>query len=92
MGLVDLFTTSARLPFLTTTHEPVKIDEILQQAVLKVDEVGTVATIVQTVGVITLSISDTPDEVSFDVDQPFLALIVDRRNKIPLFMSKIYDP
>lgn len=92
MGLVDLFTTSAQLPFMTTSREPIKIDEILQQAVLKVDEVGTVATIVQTVGVVTLSISDIPEEVTFDVDQPFLALIVDRRNKVPLFLSKIYDP
>lgn len=92
MGLVDLFTTKAQLPFMTKNQEAIKIDEILQQGVLKVDELGSVATVVQTVGVVTLSISDPPDEVVFDINQPFITLIVDRRNKVPLFLGKVYDP
>lgn len=91
-GLVDLFTLNSQLPYLTVNHEHVKVDDILQEAVLRVDEVGSVAAAVQSVAVVTLSINDAPQEIAFNVDQPFLALIIDRRNKIPLFLSKIVDP
>lgn len=92
MGLVDLFTINAQLPYLTDANRPVKIDDIVQKAVFKVDELGSEATVVQTVNVVTLSISEPPSTVSMNVDQPFLAMIVDRVNKVPLFLAKISDP
>lgn len=92
MGLVDLFTINSQLPFLTDSQEQVKVDDVLQEAILKVDETGTVAAAVQSVSVVTLSINESPEEVSFIVDQPFLAIIVDRRNRTPLFLGKIVDP
>lgn len=92
MGLVDLFTINSQLPFLTDSQEQVKVDDVLQEAVLKVDETGTVAAAAQSVAVVTLSINESPEEVAFIVDQPFLAMIVDRRNRTPLFLAKIVDP
>lgn len=87
-----MFTLNSQLPYLTDNHEHVKVGDILQQAVLSVDETGTVAAVAQTASVVTLSLVDTPDEVVVALDQPFLAMIVDRRNAIPLFMAKIFDP
>lgn len=80
------------MPYLTDNHEHVKVDDVLQQAVLSVDETGTVAAVAQTASVVTLSLVDTPDEIVVALDQPFLSMIVDRRNAIPLIMAKIFDP
>lgn len=90
--MVDLFTLNSQLPHLTDNHEHLKVNDIIQQAVLSVDETGTVAAVAQTASVVTLSLVDTPDEVVVTLDQPFLSMIVDRRNAIPLFMAKIFDP
>lgn len=92
LGLVDIFTINSQLPFLTVNHENLKVDDILQEAILKVDETGSVASVVQSVSVVTLSINDSPEEIVFHVDQPFLSVIVDKRNCVPLFVSKIFDP
>lgn len=88
----DLFGNDAQLPHLTRDNRPVRIDNILQRAVLRVDETGSEASVVQSVNVVTLSISEPPQRVTMNVDQPFLALIVDRVNKLPLFLAKVYDP
>lgn len=92
MHLVDLFTIQSQLPYLTTNIERLKIDDIIQNAVLEVDESGTVAAVAQTATVVTLSLNQPPLEVSFNVETPFLTLIIDRRNKVPLFLAKVFDP
>lgn len=94
LGIVDLFTSAAKLPFFSSDRsvEPLRVDDILQQSLLQVDEKGTVATSATISHVITLSLSSVPEEIHFTVDQPFLAVIFDRRNQIPLFIAKIFDP
>lgn len=92
MGLVNLFTIQSQLPYFTNNHEPVTVSDILQHTVLNVDEYGSVATSATSVSVITLSLDGLPRELVFVADQPFLAIIVDKRSKVPLFMAKIYDP
>lgn len=100
MGVTDLFTTNSQLPYLRETGagagagagRPVKIDDVLQRAVLRVDEVGSEAAVVQSVNVVTLSISEPPLRAELNVDEPFVAMIVDRVNRVPLFVAKIVDP
>lgn len=95
MGLTDLFTSNARLPYLKEAGaggQPVKIDDILQRATLRVNEAGSEAAVVQSVNVVTLSISEPPLRAELNVDEPFVAMIVDRVNRVPLFMAKIVDP
>lgn len=90
--MTELFGDSAQLPHLTRDNRPVRIDNILQRAVLRVDETGSEASVVQSLHVVTLSLSEPPPAIPIRVNQPFVALIVDRVNKVPLFLAKIHDP
>lgn len=94
MGIVDLFTTASRLPYFarSSSDESLRVDDILQQSILSVDQKGTVAASATVSHVVTLSLSSVPEEITFKVDEPFLAIIVDKRHQVPLFISKIYDP
>lgn len=92
MGLVDLFTMQSQLPYFTNNHEPIIVSDILQHTVLNVDEYGSVATSAASVSVVTLSLDGMPRELVFVADQPFLAMIVDKRSKVPLFIAKVFDP
>lgn len=92
MGVVDLFSITSRLPFLTSDGQPLRIQDILQNGFLSVDEKGTIAAVATISHVVTLSLNSAPEEVFFNVDQPFISIIVDKRNKVPVFISKIFDP
>lgn len=92
MGLVNLFTVHSQLPYFSNNHEPVTVSDILQHTVLNVDEYGSVAASATTVSVVTLSLDGMPRELPFVANQPFLAIIVDKRSKVPLFVAKIFDP
>lgn len=93
MGIRELFTENCRLPYLAENVQiPLHVDDILQQSILSVDERGTIATIVTITNVVTLSLNTPPEEISLDIDQPFVSIIVDKRNKVPLFLSRIYTP
>lgn len=92
MGIVDLFTQSSQLPYLAENEPALRVDDILQQGLLSVDEKGTIAAAATVSHVVTLSLSSAPEEVYFKADQPFISIVVDKRNKIPIFISKIYNP
>lgn len=92
MGIVNLFTSVSNLPYITSNGEPLRVQDIVQESYISVDEKGTKAAAATFSHVVTLSLNSAPEEVHFNVDQPFLSMIVDKRNKIPIFISKIYDP
>lgn len=94
LGIVDLFTLTSRLPYFTNDRDerPLRVDDILQQCILNVDEKGTTAASATISHVVTLSLNSIPDNLRFTLDQPFLSIIVDKRNQVPLFISKIFDP
>lgn len=92
MGLVNLFTVQSQLPYFTNNHEPVAVSDVLQHTVLNVDEYGTVATAATSLSVVTLSLDGAPRDLVFVANQPFLAIIVDKRSRVPLFVAKIFDP
>ena len=87
-----MFTINSQLPYFTANNEQIKVDKIIQEAVLDVNEAGTVAAAATNAAVLPLSIKDVPEEVYVQIDQPFISIILDKRNKIPLFISKIYNP
>uniref|UniRef100_U5EU26 Putative salivary serpin n=1 Tax=Corethrella appendiculata TaxID=1370023 RepID=U5EU26_9DIPT len=89
IGLKSLF-QYAKLPWLG--NENTKVSNIVQQAYYSVNEEGTIASGATTVQIITLSIHPQITNVDFEVNEPFLSIIVDRKNKIPLFVSKITTP
>lgn len=92
MGIIDLFTQNSQLPYLALNEPGLRIDDILQQGLLSIDEKGTIAAAAAVSHVVTLSLNSAPEEIYFTADQPFLSIVVDKRTKTPLFVSKIYNP
>ncbi|MDX6647050.1 MAG: serpin [Miltoncostaeaceae bacterium] len=66
------------------------VNLVVQEADLAVDEKGTVAAAVTTVGVGPTSAPVAPLRLA--LERPFLLLIRDRRTGTPLFMARVADP
>nr|WP_279549915.1 serpin family protein [Leucobacter weissii] len=66
------------------------LDQAVQQAVLRVDEAGTVAAAATEVGISTFSAQAAPAAVHFD--RPFLLTITHSESGWPLFQAAIRDP
>lgn len=69
-----------------------EIGQIAHQAVLTVDEEGTVAAAVTEVAGVTSAPADPPDAVEMTVDRPYTLRIVHQETSWPLFMAAIFDP
>ncbi|NDK30954.1 serpin family protein [Nesterenkonia haasae] len=70
----------------------VEIDQLAHQAVLTVDEEGTVAAAVTEIAGVTSAPVDPPEAVEMTVDRPFALRIVHEETNWPLFMAAIFDP
>lgn len=93
MGLKDAFDEkSADFSLLSPSDDRLYISTILQKAVVNVDEEGTEAAAVTAVLFETTSLgpSEVPIEVYFD--RPFLYMIVDMDQEIPLFIGIMDNP
>nr|AFM89688.1 Alpha-1-antiproteinase [Callorhinchus milii] len=86
MGVTDVFTSHADLSGISESVK-LKVSQITHDAVLEVDEKGTEATSVTTVGIMTLSF---PALIKFD--RPFLLMIYEETTKSILFLGRIKDP
>jgi serpin B len=91
LGIRDLFSQHAQLPFVST-KENVQVSDVQQQSKLEVNEKGTIAASITTFSVVALSYSPPLPNVNILVNKPFLAIVVEKANKIPLFISKISRP
>ncbi|XP_058119390.1 serine protease inhibitor 42Dd-like [Anopheles ziemanni] len=87
MGLSSVF--DGENPFDKVSKDVVKVSEVKQKSYLAVNERGTVATSVTFAAVVALSL---PRSTLFKVDQPFAAIIIDKQNRLPLFLAKICKP
>jgi serpin B len=70
-----------------------KIDRVIHQALIEVDEKGTeaaAATIVEVVEVVSLPPNKTP--VIFPLDRPFIFFIQEKHSGAILFMGKLENP
>lgn len=89
LGVRKIFEDDSALSKLSKT--PAKVGDVKQDAFLSVDENGTTATAVSKVTIIPLSLNAYED-IYFECNQPFMAMIVDKTSEIPLFMAKINQP
>lgn len=86
--LSGLFTPAA-----DPTHSPsFFISDVLQSTYWKVDEEGSEAAAVTSIGVRAAAITRPLQRFEMIVDRPFLCAIEDRRSGVLLFVGAIYDP
>lgn len=89
LGVKKIFENDSALNRLSKT--PVKVGDVKQDSFLSVDEKGTTATAVSKITIIPLSLNAYED-INFECNEPFMAMIVDKTTEIPLFMGKIRQP
>lgn len=90
MGIKKPFTKYSEITKLA--NEPLQVSNAVQQAALEVNEEGSIATSLTSFSVVALSFSPPVPNIEFNVDRPFLAMIVNRDLMIPYFIAKISTP
>ena len=89
LGIQLAFTPEAN--FSKISRSPLQISDVKQQAVIDVDEQGTVATAVTTITVVTtVAGPDLPFQMT--VNRPFMFVIEDRKAATILFMGAVFAP
>ena len=91
MGINTLFTPRAQLPYFSD-YDAVQVTNAQQQASLDVNEEGTVLIAFTNFNVVALSFHAPVPDVEFNVDRPFIAMIVDTSKNIPYVFGKISSP
>ncbi|XP_042310745.1 protein Z-dependent protease inhibitor [Sceloporus undulatus] len=86
MGIKDLFSYKADLSHLTDQRY-VKISQVLQRAVIEVDEKGTEAAAISGSEIIAYSLPST-----VRVNRPFLFMIYEETSNALLFMGRVINP
>ncbi|MFC2593181.1 MAG: serpin family protein, partial [Corynebacterium matruchotii] len=80
------------LPTMTNAN-PIDITQAVQQAIMLVDEEGTVASVVTEVGGLAAAPGTIPKQpIDIIADRPFYLVIGDVATGTPLFLSRISDP
>ncbi|XP_059818557.1 alpha-1-antiproteinase-like [Hypanus sabinus] len=85
MGIRDAFTSDAN--FSRISERPVKVSQVMQRAMLKIDERGTTASASTTIELTPMSVP-----LEFKCDRPFLLLIADNQLKSVIFAGRVADP
>ena len=91
LGMVRAFERT-RAEFTRMTASRVAISSVRQLTYLKVDEEGTEAAAVTSIGVTAAVIVRQPPPFVMIVNRPFLCAIEDHRTGAVLFLGAIYDP
>ncbi len=92
MGITDAFSSEAADFSGITTTEHLYISQVNQQAVVDVDEKGTVAAAVTTVGVVAGVAPQPTQTFTMNVDRPFVFFIEDLQTKTVLFSGTVFKP
>lgn len=90
LGLRALFGRDAKLR--SISDNALSVSEVIHKAEMKVDEQGATASAASAVLVNTLSLISFSEDMKFFADHPFLALIVDRNSKVPVFIGRVSEP
>ena len=89
LGITDLFNpATANLSGMDGAMD-LYVSTVVQQAIVEVDETGTVAAAATAAGVSASAVEEPP---TVTIDQPFLFLIRDTKNGSILFMGQVQDP
>ena len=79
--------------FSAMADEPLVVSKVKQKSFVEVNEEGTEAAAVTTVGITAMSIQmDPPRPFEMTVDRPFLFVIADEQTQSILFTGIIFDP
>lgn len=89
LGMADAFTPAADFSGMTTA-ETLRIDEVLHEVFVAVDESGTEAA--AATAVVMRATSIPVEAASFVVDRPFLFAIHDTEHGTPLLVGRVADP
>merc|ERR1719154_199143 len=89
MGVKTIFTDNAQLSGIAKGEENLSVTNILQEVVISVDKTGTEAAAAAVVGI---SFYSAEEPVVKAVDRPFIFIIWDKVNSIPLIVAMINDP
>ncbi|HEY1570217.1 MAG TPA: serpin family protein [Pseudonocardiaceae bacterium] len=88
LGMPDAFGPGADFSGITVA-EPLRIQTVQHDAVVRIDEHGTVAAAATGVGVRSTGMVVPP---TVTVDRPFLFVITDTASGAPLFLGRVSDP
>lgn len=88
LGMPTAFTSQADFTNMST-DTALRIDDVVHETFIAVDEKGTEAAAASAVIVRPPSIPQGPQ---FFVDRPFLYVIHDRSTGVPLFLGRVHDP
>jgi len=88
LGVTDIFDNSADLSKIS--DEPLSVSDILHETKIEVNEEGSEAAAVTGIQIDTRSGGSGP--ISVLINRPFMFVIQDMKNNIPLFMGKIVNP
>jgi hypothetical protein len=89
LGVVDIF-DEASADLSDITDESLFVSDILHEAKIEVNEEGSEAAAVTGIQLDTRAGGSGP--LSLKIDRPFMFVIQDLKNNIPLFMGKIVNP
>jgi serpin B len=90
MGMPLAFTT--RADFSGISDEPLRLSFVKQKTYITVNEQGTEAAAVTTVGARSMMLKREPPPFHFIVDRPFFVAIRERQTGLILFLGAISDP
>lgn len=88
MGMSEAFTDAADFSLLGTPAT--KVDFVKQDTFVKLDERGTEAAAISTIGGVPTSAPSEP--VRMSVERPFLVMVMDDELALPIFMGVVMDP
>lgn len=87
MGVIDAFSDKADFSNMTTSA--LAISDIIQKAVIEVDEKGTVAAAATAV---VMFGSAVQQPMQFNADHPFLFILYDTQSGVILFIGQVFNP
>jgi serine protease inhibitor len=90
LGMTSAFTPDA--DFSAMADEPLYISAVKQKSFVDVNEEGTEAAAVTTVGITAMAIMEPPKTFEMIVDRPFFFVIGDDQTQSILFMGVVFNP
>lgn len=90
IGMENPFSDAAEFTGFFKESKPLKIGEVIHQAVIEVNEEGTEAAAATSVGIEVTSIGNNPPTIR--IDRPFVYFIREKHTDAILFAGKMMDP
>ena len=91
MGMPQAFSNKADFSRMTS-EDDLKIDQVIHEAFIEVDEEGTEAAAATAVSIVVKSARPDEERIIFRADRPFKFFIKDNKTNTILFMGRVMDP